>query len=50
MSGLLGGLHKSPPTWASWLRIIVGAALIVFGIVQWLRRHRHTHTQGGCDH
>lgn len=44
ISGLLGGLHRSPPTWASWLRIVVGAALIVFGAVQWLRRHRHTRT------
>lgn len=44
VSGLLGGLHKSPPTWASWLRIVVGAALIVFGVLRWLTRHRHTHT------
>jgi cadmium resistance protein CadD (predicted permease) len=41
-SGLLGGLHKSPPTWASWLRVILGAALIVLGIYRWLTRHRHT--------
>jgi len=41
-SGLLGGLHKSPPTWASWLRVILGSALIVFGIYRWLTRHRHT--------
>ena len=44
VSGLLGGLHKSPPTWASWLRIVAGAALIAFGIYRWLTRHRHTHT------
>jgi hypothetical protein len=43
-SGLLGGLHKSPPAWASWLRIVVGAALIVFGVLRWLTRRRHTHT------
>ena len=41
-SRLLGGLHKSPPTWASWLRVILGAALILFGIYRWLTRHRHT--------
>lgn len=46
VSGLLGGLHKSPPTWASWLRIGVGAALIVFGVIRWLTRRRHTHTPG----
>jgi hypothetical protein len=41
-SGMLGGLHKSPPTWASWLRVILGAALILFGVYRWLTRHRHT--------
>jgi hypothetical protein len=43
-SGLLGGLHKSPPAWAAWLRIVVGAALVVFGVFRWLTRHRHSHT------
>jgi cytochrome c biogenesis protein CcdA len=46
ISGLLGGLHKSPPTWASWLRIVAGAALILFGIYRWLTRHRHTEMPG----
>jgi hypothetical protein len=41
-SGLLGGLHKSPPTWASWLRVVLGSALIVFGVYRWLTRHRHS--------
>jgi Sap, sulfolipid-1-addressing protein len=41
-SGVLGGMHKSPPTWASWLRVALGSALIVFGIDRWLTRHRHT--------
>jgi hypothetical protein len=39
-SDLLGGLHKSPPAWASWARVVFGAALIVFGIYRWLTRHR----------
>jgi len=38
-SGLLGGLDKSPPRWSSWLRVVLGAALIVFGIYRWLKRH-----------
>lgn len=42
LSGLLGGLHTTQPTWASWLRVGVGAALIVFGVLRWLTRHRHT--------
>lgn len=46
VSGLLGGLHKSPPRWAAWLRIAVGAALIVFGVIRWLTRERHTQTPG----
>ncbi|OIN82762.1 GAP family protein [Mycobacterium malmoense] len=41
-SGVLGGLHKSPPTWASWLRVTLGAALVVFGAYRWLTRHGHT--------
>jgi hypothetical protein len=41
-SGLLGGLHKSPPSWASWLRVALGSALILYGIYQWLTRHSHT--------
>jgi hypothetical protein len=42
-SGVLGQFHKSsPPTWASWLRVILGTALIVFGIYRWLTRHGHT--------
>ncbi len=41
-SGALGGLHKSPPTWASWLRVVLGSGLIAFGIYRWLTRHGHT--------
>jgi hypothetical protein len=41
-SGVLGGLHKSPPTWASWLRVVLGSTLIVFGVYRWLTRHGHT--------
>lgn len=40
-SGILGGLHKTPPTWASWVRVGLGAALIAFGIYRWLTRHGH---------
>jgi hypothetical protein len=45
-SGMLGGLDKSPPTWASWLRVVLGAALIVLGVYRWLTRHRHTESPG----
>jgi threonine/homoserine/homoserine lactone efflux protein len=43
VSGLLGSIDKAP-RWASWLRIVVGAALIVFGIFRWLTRHRSAHS------
>ncbi|MGX9789339.1 GAP family protein [Mycobacterium sp. MMS18-G62] len=43
VSSLLGGLGNKPPGWASWLRIIIGAALIVFGIYRWLTRKRSEH-------
>ncbi|MCV7384807.1 GAP family protein [Mycolicibacter longobardus] len=41
-SGLLGGLRTTPPSWASWLRIVVGTALIAFGIYRWTARNRHS--------
>jgi Sap, sulfolipid-1-addressing protein len=41
-SSLLGGLHKSPPTWASWLRVVLGSALIAFGVYRWLTRRSHS--------
>ncbi|MCW2687718.1 MAG: hypothetical protein JWR37_2608 [Mycobacterium sp.] len=43
VSSLLGGLDKAP-RWASWLRIVVGVALIVFGISRWLTRKRSDHS------
>lgn len=43
VSGLIGGFEK-PPSWASWLRIVVGVALIVFGIYKWLTRKKSEHT------
>ncbi len=43
ISDMLGGLKNSPPAWASWLRIIVGATLIVFGVIRWLTRRGHDH-------
>lgn len=44
VSSLAGGLREKPPGWASWLRIVVGAALIVFGLYRWFTRHRSAHT------
>ena len=41
-SGLLGGLDKSPPRWSSWLRVVLGSVLILYGIVRWFTRHSHT--------
>ena len=31
------------PTWAPYVRIVLGIALIAFGIYRWLGRHRSTH-------
>jgi hypothetical protein len=45
-SDLLGDLQQAPPRWASWLRVVLGSALIVFGVFSWLTRHRHTKTPG----
>lgn len=50
ISSLLGGMHDQPPTWASWLRVGVGAALIVFGIFRWVTRHSKPHVMPGSRH
>lgn len=42
VSGAIGGFEK-PPSWASWLRIAIGAALVVFGIIRFARRHPSSH-------
>jgi Sap, sulfolipid-1-addressing protein len=41
-SDALGGLHNKPPAWASWTRIVLGLALIAFGIYRWSTRRSHT--------
>ena len=46
VSSLAGGLRDKPPSWASWVRIIVGAALIVLGLYRWSTRKRSAHTPG----
>lgn len=45
ISNALGGLNK-PPTWAPYVRIVIGAALIAFGLYRWFTRHRSTHAPG----
>jgi threonine/homoserine/homoserine lactone efflux protein len=44
VSGLAGGLGGKPPGWASWLRIVVGTALIVFGLYRWFTREKSEHS------
>lgn len=44
VSSLLGGGLDKPPTWASWLRVVLGGALIVFGIYRWLNRAKSEHS------
>jgi hypothetical protein len=41
-SHALGGVHRSPPTWASWLRVVLGSVLILFGIYRWFTRQKST--------
>lgn len=36
-------IPTTPPRWASWLRVIMGVALILFGLVHWFRRKKHAH-------
>jgi threonine/homoserine/homoserine lactone efflux protein len=44
VSNLLGGGLDRPPSWASWVRIVAGAALIAFGGYRWLTRKRSGHS------
>jgi threonine/homoserine/homoserine lactone efflux protein len=44
VSGLLGGGLDRPPSWASYVRIVAGAALVVFGVYKWLTRKRSEHS------
>jgi len=43
VSNALGGLNKQP-AWAPYVRIAIGAALIVFGLYRWFTRKRSEHT------
>lgn len=44
VSSLLGGRGDRPPGWASGLRIVVGAALIGWGLYRWFTRKESAHT------
>jgi threonine/homoserine/homoserine lactone efflux protein len=39
---LLEGLNRPAPTWAAWVRIAVGIALVAFGVWKWVTPHRAT--------
>jgi hypothetical protein len=41
-SDALTGLHNKPPLWASWTRVVLGLALIAFGVYRWTKRDGHT--------
>ncbi|MCV7345002.1 GAP family protein [Mycolicibacterium rhodesiae] len=43
VSNALGGLNKQP-TWAPYVRIVIGAALVAFGLYRWFTRKRSEHT------
>ncbi|HTY28669.1 MAG TPA: GAP family protein [Mycobacterium sp.] len=43
ISNALGGLNKQP-AWAPYVRIVIGAALIAFGLYRWFTRNRSAHT------
>lgn len=46
LSNLIGGIGSRPPSWASWLRIIVGVLLILWGTYRWFRRNSSEHMPG----
>ena len=44
VSNVLGGGLNKAPSWASWVRIVAGAALIAFGVYKWFTRARSEHS------
>lgn len=44
LSNLVGGIGTKPPSWASWLRIVVGVALLILGVYRWANRKKSEHT------
>ena len=44
VSNVLGGGLDKPPSWASWVRIVAGAALVAFGVYKWFTRARSEHS------
>ena len=44
VSNVLGGGLDKPPGWASWVRIVAGGALVVFGVYKWFTRARSDHS------
>ena len=46
---LLDGLNRPAPTWAAWVRIAVGIALVAFGVWRWVTRHRVTKQPAWMD-
>lgn len=46
LSNLIGGVGDKPPSWASWLRIVLGVALIAFGVYRWAMRKKSEHMPG----
>src|SRR5882757_1347747 len=39
---LLDGLNRPAPTWAAWVRIAVGIALVALSVWRWVTRHQVT--------
>lgn len=46
LSDLVGGIGTNPPSWASWLRVVLGAALVALGIFRFIRRASSQHMPG----
>ena len=46
LSNLFGGVGTKPPGWASWLRIVIGVALVAFGVYRWVKRATSEHMPG----
>ena len=43
-------MDNQPPRWAAWARVVIGVALIGFGVFRWATRHSKPHQMPGTRH
>jgi len=50
LSELFVGVRADPPPWAAWVRVVIGATLIIWGVYRWFTRDNKRHDIPGTRH